>query len=523
MQTRQHSLLSRLLMIFAILLTAFVWIRLIYGMAVNPSPPRWLNVSQDFLDCRDEGFVETSTDSVWLACARPNSSLMRLDLRQGVAQPVGEPFDSPVLDFRLAGFARHADGKVLLLMNKPRPMERFLFSDDRYLVWQPDSAKGEQLERLPLPPEITDGGEGDQFGGAAWVGSNIEVVLWRGAAAESVSSLPINPQITVHRYVIGSGWEDGRAVSLPAVCQPECGFAFAWYASENNEWRFLYNQNVLANEDGSTLPLEVTPPLVADGRYHFDSAVSNVVPRTVFLQSGEIALIYDGDGWSQAPNVLDEEMIAALNSLLIRDGGTIATHSGGNPPRTIFSLSRWTSGDTEAFYLNGEWFLAEDQAFGLTLRKWGDPIPNTPLVVNGSTITAQVPAHPLKIFPSSSGGFWVLSGYGEYLHLNQSLQRTDALSFFERIGQIGERFNRLSTIGQSYGPPTSESAFWVENSLLKLGAFYLILLFLPLGVLVLTIVNRKRVLPSALDRLCLVYVFIFIAGFAWFWQITNAI
>lgn len=445
------------------------------------------------------------------------------------------------------------------------------YDPDSYEIWHADG----EVEALGLPPDVFDGGTYDEVRGAAWVDGAPEVIVETRlpinfeemGAAETVegddeateSSEPIAPSeerlppvVTLYRYTAGQGWDTGQVAQFPAECDPACTLQQAWY--EDGAWQLLYlnmtqnfvpfeMQNILVSDlNGNAEPANIPDgnapdaPEVNSGvvtpHLSFSPARSNV--SNIRFESPEYSVPYRYADGVWTPYTLPGKLWEPFAALQGEYPDYFATpaentfqmiyRAAADPGFMMFGFAMYGDETEQAytakiinfFEIEGRWLELEQAVDGyLYLRDYGQP--NPPALLKNAALgdTGRNWRDQLVIVPSEAPGYWILSGRGGYLHVDDALRRTDPMTIFERVPRLYDNFRLL-------GWNAGDEWYYKDWTPFKQLAVPFVLLFFPACVLIAFIRGRRAWLTwEPLPLLALAYVVIAVAASPWYVQLMS--
>lgn len=515
-------------------------------------------------------------DTLYRGCnTSSDARTMRIRMNEGVAESVGPARAMDLFSPYLTGFAPNESGDILALVetgrlpgwNIPTDIQRTwgasasYYDPDSYEIWHADTG---EAESLGLPLDVFDGGTYDTFRGAAWVNGAPEVMVetrlpvnveeMRAADPDAEPLAPseemLPPFVTLYRYTPGAGWDAGQQAQVPTQCQTECLLQQAWF--EDGVWRLLYlrmdqgsaTQDILVSDlDGNAEPAnipvgnmpdapEVNGSGVRAASLNFSPALANV--SEIRFESPQYSIPYRYADGVWTPLTLPGNIWEPFEAM---QGNTpdyfskpddptfeMIYRAAADPGFVMYGLAN--SGDeadrtyvpkiNNFFEIDGRWLELEQAADGyLYLRDYGQPNPpallkNAALGDNGRNWRDQ-----LVIVPSEAPGYWILSGRGGVLHVDENLRRTDPMTIFERVPRLFDNFRLL-------GWNAGDEWYYPDWTPFKQLAVPFVLLFFPLCLL-LAFVRRQRewLKWEPLPILAVVYIVVAVAASPWYVQLLN--
>lgn len=483
------------------------WMRFFTAAALNPSPVRYVEfVTEDGTrhsfrqECTGPSFVHA--DTAWRFCgyepgagrtvseaSAPQWGMVRFDLQQGEAVMRWPLPERP--DAQLLALARSGNGDLAAVWGSPDPVAAYLIQ------------AGGGVIPLGLPADLPA-----SLYGLAWMGDRLELVAGNGDAA------------TIHGYS-GGVWGDARPVTLPESCgqQVFCDlqaarhhadgwtFVFAAAPSEITDPARAVIDLMLRGESGPAAPLEtVSFADLNPDQYTLDETGRLVRLGSLFDRAPGGVI-----NWTlnYAPLVLEAD-----RCVKIAPPQTAASFYYSNYEITADGL-RWIPG--LRYPLSGwqfdQWMTLKSSDEGVAMAHMDG---KTGPTLTSSTVFLLGSGSQTSVLPALGGGYWVLGPYGAYLKVDESLGRADALSLPERVLRAFENFGRLDSV-------TSE--FYSEQRILKMAAFPLVLLSLPVGYLMVFFVRQsgrnRRAWITLLLQVSAVYLALATIFIWWFWEMMG--
>ncbi len=499
-------LLTALLVVITFVICGVAWLRFFTVAVTNPSPVRYMSFEiEDQLrdpfpqDCVGPAFIEL--DAVWRYCQYTDVRLIdtdqaaqwgfvRFDLAEGVA---ALRWPLPITpDTQILAFAPNANDQIAVAWGTPTLSAIVIL----------DRSGGTQS--LSLPPAV------EQVAGLAWTPDSTLELL----APTEAGDLAIFASSDAD-----AGWENARSLAIPA-CQVDqvCAFQVARY-DPTVGWEAIIAtaaQQItdLAQATITFTTIDENMQMVRLG----SATLAELAPAQYAVDdAGQLQRL--GSLFDRSPgNVINWQMEAA--PFMLNDAGAQQLMSPEEEASFYFSNYQivdnhlsWIPGlrhPSFSWYM-GDWMTLREGEDGLFLATYDGAAGNT---LAGASFLKQ--GTQACILPASDGGYWVLGPYGAYVKASEEMSRADSLTIIERIERTFANFSRFDTVSDD---------FYREQRALKIAAFPLILLSLPVGYLLIFYVRRTRSNPRAWIPLLLqvsaVYLIVATLFFWWFWELMG--
>jgi hypothetical protein len=503
--TNRSYRITAILFVIAVVVCWIAWMRLFTVAVLNPSPVRYFTFITDQgtlnpfrQECNGPSFAEE--DVAWRFCAYDARAgrttlesgrwgLVRFDLAKGEAT-LRWPLPETATDQILA-LARSPAGDLATVWGSPALSAAYLILHEGGVV------------PLGIPP-----GAPAQVFGLAWDSQVLELATLDGGT------------VTIFRNESGI-WKESRLVPPPETCGPGTICALQVARRDTAGWRFLYAaaqaeigspeaaeiQVLLDDEHGATSMLGTIPFADLDpSQYRLDDsgrlaglgALFDRAPGGAVNWAVDAApYVLHGGTWERVTVPVSEASFYFSNYQI--EPGGLRWIPGLRYPQRGWQVNQWVT------------VMASDSGVALASLS-GTP---GPTLARDSSFLLSAGAMTV-VLPASDGGYWVLGPYGAYLKASLSLERTDGLSFFERIERAAENFGRLGAVNQG---------FYRGWRALKLAAFPLVLLSLPFSYLMVFFVRQSRKNTRAWITLLLqvsaIYLILAAVFIWWFWKMTG--
>jgi hypothetical protein len=493
-------ILTAILCAAGFLLCGIAWGRFFSVATTHPSPVRYLEFVTDAgtiapfqQTCAGPGFIQE--DTVWRFCAYgPDRFLaqwgmVRADLAAGSAElrwPLPEPPDAQIL-----ALAAASSGDLAVAFGAPHLSAIYLIRRDGGVI------------SLGTPGAIPD-----RVSGLAWAADTLEL-----AGDDQQSGVTIYSRAS-------DQWDAGRALPRPAACGADtlCALQVAEHSAAG--WRFVYARTpvdigdlqagridlIAQTEAGAVEPLPPIPLVDLDpSQYSLDDSGRLTRLGVLFDRSPGNAVNWQVDaapfvladsGWTHIMPPQADARFYFSNYRI--ENGSLHWIPGLRNPQNVWRVN--------------DWVTLRRTRDGLRLARLdgdaGPVLTASSALLNGDAQT--------NVLPATDGGYWVLGPHGAYLKADQTLQRTDHLNILQRITRAFENFGRLNAVSDE---------FYHQRRAIKLAAFPVVLLSLPLGYLLVFFVGQTRQDTRAWTKLLLqvsaIYLLLATIFFWWFWQVMS--
>lgn len=491
-----------------------VWGTVIVTLATNPGSWNTMTIveqgeeySPHGMFCNQVMFIEN--DNLYSICSNGESGFAgwtRLSPDNGEITPLVElerMFNYvPATIYRLRLHAEDERGNIVTLLWSRLATRDQWGGQDEGSIFAIMPADG-PVEYIVPPEELVNVFVSGQ--GIAWDGEDFEVVV-------ADEELDADLLATIYRYDRENGWQEGREIDVPDMCQDDCRLSHAYV--EDGLWHFLvwsgdrqqFEMVNVADETGAVEELEI------EARGSFDTGAGNVIP--LLLSAYDQLYLYQ-DGWEAVPfeeirtgnNV---PIFTGVNWYQLEDSGLQIYPNG---LQVLFSDAEGFDDTYEHrswFWLDDRWIEVAQQNNQIAVREAGsddfEPVVSNPMpVVSRSNFP---PFARIVLLKNNLGDYWLVSAYGQYIQLNENFERTDSLSIPARFAALFDNFTLYEAQGWA--------GLFETNAMPKQVMFILLLTAYPLIGLGAYLVRRDWLFAGVIAAV--VYTLIFVSGIVWFWQ-----
>lgn len=470
-----------LLILASIVAAGVIWGRFIW--AVNqPSSARFMTIQLDgkaaeaYLFCFDPAFIDG--DTLWRNCSynlvrteteyHEVNVMVHYDMRSGAAEIHARFPEEDNLAGNLA-LAKNAAGDFALVKNEQSaPLYRMNAGGGVERLFT--------LEANEIPY------------GLVWQGDVIEVVHGPTYSADAVITT-VQPD----------GETRSREVNLLDCEESEvCRLELAYY--EDAAWHFVYSRvpaDITANEIIAADLLESvesgTPsvigrlPLDFEHHYTIEEGQFKWLRYRTYLDGSRANLVMNYYGWQPFEWNGDSWQPLELPPDTPADYDIASHYFLGENHLTWLPKVELTY-YSSAYRFNQQWIPLEE-------------LVDTDLMISH---------HYDVLWPAENGGYWYLGNERSYVQLDPTLERSDGLSFSERLAQLTG----------DYDPRSSWAWFYREKRTLKMLSFPLLLFFLPAAAGLAARFRGELSWFSAMRYISIAYLLMLLFFRTWFWEMT---
>jgi hypothetical protein len=507
----------------AFVICGIAWMRFFAVAAINPSPTRYVTfvTENGALDpfrqeCVGPAFIDG--DVVWRYCEytthngiRPVSDsqsvdqwgMVRFDLNAGEALLHWPLPESP--DTQILAVAPLPEGDLVVAWGSP----------DLGAIYR--VKRGGGVQPLGVPPDT------DAITGLMWVktedGAALELLAQPATGSEQ-------DQFVVFAHDLsGESWREDRTITLPPCGSDKilCQFQLARYGERG--WEFVI----------ASAPVQITDRAAVQIDFNqLDETMRGLRVGSIDLaeldpsqytinEAGD--LIRLDSLFDQAPANLINWSVDAAPLVFPND---FARRLEAPYPDASFYFSNYEITGDHLHWIPGlrypifSWYMDKR----ITLQAGEDGVvlvhhADSASGKSGEALTKNAALIKQRsqtcVLPASDGGYWILGPDGAYLKADESMSRADSLNVVERVWRSFENFGTLQ--------PVQNESFYREQRALKMAAFPLVLLSLPMGYLLVMFVRQTRPNTRAWIKLLLqvsaLYVLLATIFFWWFWKMTG--
>ncbi|MBN1562524.1 MAG: hypothetical protein JXA10_01705 [Anaerolineae bacterium] len=501
----------------AFVICGMAWLRFFTVAATHPSPVRYMEFVTETgthlhfqQECIGPAFIEI--DAVWRYCEYEEQwGLVRFDLAAGEALMQWPLPEAP-------------DAQILALAPSPT-------SDDFVIAWgSPDLSAIYHIKRaggvvsLGVPPDVTT------ITGLMWLeadaGGGVELLTPQESTTATASE---QDQYTIFTHDLAaesaSEWLAARTFTHP-VCGWDgytCVFQLARYTERG--WGFI----------SAAIPTQIDDPAAVQVDFNqIDETMRGLRIGSVDLvdlDPGQYT-ISDSGALLRLDTLFDQAPANRINWAMdaapLTFPNDFARIFESPSPDASFYFSNYAIMDDHLRWIPGlrypafswymdEWVTLQTGEDGVVLAHYTDPAHTEA----GDTLTTDAAfikqSAQTCVLPASDGGYWILGPNGAYLKADEVMSRADSLNVIERVQRSFENFGTLEAV--------QDDAFYREQRALKMAAFPLILLSLPVGYLLVAVVRqtrpKTRTWITLLLQVSAIYVILAAIFFWWFWEMTD--